>query len=81
MVFALGVNAWVFTPHDWNLDWLVNVATLPGVWLGALVYTALGSNESFAVPCIIGGLATEWLLIGVLVGTVAHLFQARRLHT
>jgi hypothetical protein len=80
MVFGLGVNVWVFTPHEWNLDWLVNVVTLPGVWLGALVWMALGSYEAFAVPCIISGLATQWLLIGILAGTVAYLFQARRLH-
>ena len=75
LIFGLAIDAWVFTPHGWNPPWLAEVSTLPGVYLGCFLWIGLGHRDGFEVACIIAGLASEWLLIGVLAGTLFRLFQ------
>jgi hypothetical protein len=75
VIVGFAVDAWVFTPHEWNPHWVGDVAVLPGVCLGGLVWVILGHSEAFALPCIIAGLASEWLLIGGFLGILVHLFR------
>ena len=77
LIFGFAIDAWVFTPKEWNPHWVGDVAVLPGVYLGGLVWVALGRREGFEVLWMIAGMASEWLLIGALAGIVVHQFRGR----
>ncbi len=77
LILGIAIDAWVFTPHEWNPHWIGDVAVLPGGPCGIWFWVVLGRREGFEVPCIIAGLASEWLLIGALAGVVFHLVRGR----